>query len=71
MNMLSCMYELAVDFERTFYSLSLSVLIRTSQDLFVVCFSGSVAQRGLWPPRTTRILDHTRSVTVGRTPLDK
>jgi hypothetical protein len=37
-----------------------------------VCFSGSVAQRGLWPPRTTRFLDHTqRRTTVGRNPLDE
>jgi hypothetical protein len=32
-------------------------------------FSGSVAQRGLWPPRITRFLVHTRRDTVGRTPL--
>jgi hypothetical protein len=34
--------------------------------------SGSAAQRGLWPPRPTRFLDHTqRGATVGRTPLDE
>jgi hypothetical protein len=34
--------------------------------------SGSAAQRGLWPPRFMRFLDHTqRRVTVGMTPLDK
>jgi hypothetical protein len=37
-----------------------------------ICFSGSAAQRGLWPPRTTRFRDYTqRRATVGRTPLDK
>jgi hypothetical protein len=35
-------------------------------------FSGSAAQRGLWPPRFTRFLDHTqRRATVGRTALDE
>jgi hypothetical protein len=35
-------------------------------------FSGSAAQRGLWFPRFTRLLDHTqRRSTVGRTPLDE
>jgi hypothetical protein len=35
-------------------------------------FSGSAAQRGLWPPCTTRFHDHTqRRTTVGRTPLDE
>jgi hypothetical protein len=30
------------------------------------------AQRGLWPPVTTRFVDHTqRRATVGRTPLDE
>jgi hypothetical protein len=39
--------------------------------LFII-FSGSAAQRGLWPPRHTRFLDHTqRRATVGRTPLDE
>jgi hypothetical protein len=35
------------------------------------CFSGSAAQRGLWPPRNTMFLDHTRRATVCRTPLDE
>jgi hypothetical protein len=39
--------------------------------LFIIIVYGSAAQRGLWPPRTTRFLDHTRNVTVGRTPLDE
>jgi hypothetical protein len=38
----------------------------------VVCFSGSAAQRGLWPPRTTRFRDQTqRRATVGTTTLDE
>jgi hypothetical protein len=33
---------------------------------------GYAAQRGLWPPRIMRFLDHTqRHATVGRTPLDQ
>jgi hypothetical protein len=40
--------------------------------LLFIILSGSAAQRGLWPPRFTRFLDHTqRHGTVGRTPLDK
>jgi hypothetical protein len=36
--------------------------------LFIL--SGPAAQRGLWPPRNKRFLDHTqRRATVGRTPL--
>jgi hypothetical protein len=39
---------------------------------YVVCFSGSAAEHGLWPPRTTRFHDHTqRRATIGRTPLDE
>jgi hypothetical protein len=35
-----------------------------------VASSGSAAQRGLWPPRHTRFLDHTqRRAIFGRTPL--
>jgi hypothetical protein len=35
-------------------------------------FSGSAAQRGLWPPRPRGFRDHTqRRTTVGRTPLDE
>jgi hypothetical protein len=34
--------------------------------------SRSAAQRGLWPTRITKFLDHTkRRARVGRTPLDK
>jgi hypothetical protein len=37
-----------------------------------IIFSGFAAQRGLWPPRHTRFLDHTqRRATVGRIPLDE
>jgi hypothetical protein len=40
-------------------------------DLLFIIFSGSEAQRGLWP-RITRFRDHTqRRATVGRTPLDE
>jgi hypothetical protein len=41
-------------------------------DIIIIIFSGSAAQRGLWPPRITRFLVHTqRRATVGRTPLDE
>jgi hypothetical protein len=41
-------------------------------NFYFVIFSGSAAQRGLWPARFTRLLDHThRRSTVGRTPLDE
>jgi hypothetical protein len=37
-----------------------------------IFFSGSAAQRGLWPPRPRDIRDHTqRRATVGRIPLDE
>jgi hypothetical protein len=36
--------------------------------LFSLALQPSV---GLWPPRFTRFLDHTRRATVGRTPLDE
>jgi hypothetical protein len=40
--------------------------------LFYFIFSGTAAQRWLWPPRFSRFLDHTkRRVTVGSTPLDE
>jgi hypothetical protein len=39
---------------------------------YLFIFPGSAAQRGVWPPRITRFLDHTqRRATVSRTPLDK
>jgi hypothetical protein len=38
----------------------------------LLCFFGSAAQRVLWPPRTTRFLDHKqRRTTVGRTLLGR
>jgi hypothetical protein len=37
----------------------------------IVFFSGSAAQRGLWPPRHTRFRNYIRHATVGRTPLDE
>jgi hypothetical protein len=39
--------------------------------LLLLIFSGCAAQRGLWPPRHTRFLDHSRRATVGRTPLGR
>jgi hypothetical protein len=39
--------------------------------IYLYFLSGSATQRGLWPPRHTRFLDHTRRVTVGRTPLER
>jgi hypothetical protein len=40
--------------------------------LLRIIFSGSAAQRGLWPPRFTRFLDQTqRRATVVRTLLDE
>jgi hypothetical protein len=39
--------------------------------IIIIIISGSAAQRGLWPPRHTGFLDHTRRAKVGRTPLDK
>jgi hypothetical protein len=40
--------------------------------IIIIIITGSVAQRGLWPPRFTRFLDHTQGrATVGRTPLDE
>jgi hypothetical protein len=37
-----------------------------------IIFSGSAAQRALWPPRHTRFLDHTqRRAAVGRTPFGR
>jgi hypothetical protein len=40
--------------------------------IIIIIFSGSAAQRGLWPPRHTRFLDHTqRRATLGRTSLDE
>jgi hypothetical protein len=41
----------------------------TLVDYFI--FSGSAAQRGLWPPRSRGFVITQRRVTVGRTPLDK
>jgi hypothetical protein len=38
----------------------------------ITIFSGSAAQCGLWPPRTTGFRDHTqRRAKVGKTPLDE
>jgi hypothetical protein len=41
---------------------------------YFIILSGSAAQRGLWPPRIARFLDHshtTRHDTVGRTPPNR
>jgi hypothetical protein len=46
--------------------------VSVHQIIIFIIYSGSAAQRGLWPPRFTWFLDHTqRRVTVGRTPLDE
>jgi hypothetical protein len=40
--------------------------------IIIIIISGSAVQLGLWPPHTTRFLDHTQQcATVGRTPLDE
>jgi hypothetical protein len=42
------------------------------KQIYLFILSGCAAQRGLWPPRIMRFLDHTqRRATVGRTPLDE
>jgi hypothetical protein len=33
--------------------------------IIIIIFSGTAAQRGLWPPSTTRFLDHTQQQLVG------
>jgi hypothetical protein len=48
------------------YEVSLDIII------IIIIISGSTVQRGLWPPRHMRFLDHTqRRTTVGRTPMDE
>jgi hypothetical protein len=43
-----------------------------SNRVHVIIFSGPAAQRGLWPPRIKRFLDHTQlRATVDRSPLDE
>jgi hypothetical protein len=50
----------------------ISVRCWVNHRIIIIIFSGFAAQRGLWPPRFTRFLDHTqRRATVGRTPLDE
>jgi hypothetical protein len=39
--------------------------------LFIFIFSGTAAQRGLWPPRPRGFLITQRHATIGRTPLDE
>jgi hypothetical protein len=40
--------------------------------VILLIFSGSVTQRGLWPSRHTRLLDHTqRRARVSKTPLER
>jgi hypothetical protein len=40
--------------------------------IIIIIFSGYAAQRGLWPTRHTRFLDHTqRRATVGGTPFGR
>jgi hypothetical protein len=53
------------------FSINFSVLDNRMSHVVVCCFYDSAAQRGLWPPRTTRFRDHTeRRATVGMAPLD-
>jgi hypothetical protein len=74
------------NFERNFYrlfqiwtpkqlttkSLSYTLLYIIIIIIIIIIFSGSAAQRELWPPCHTRFLDHTqRRATVGRTPPDE
>jgi hypothetical protein len=48
------------------------ILANIITNYFVLIFSGSAAQRGLWLSRITRFRDHTqRLATVGRTPQDE
>jgi hypothetical protein len=40
--------------------------------IIIIIFSGSAAQRGLWPPRSRSfVITQKRRATVGRTPLDE
>jgi hypothetical protein len=39
--------------------------------IIIIIFSGSAAQRGLWPPRPRGFLITQRRATDGRTPLDE
>jgi hypothetical protein len=39
--------------------------------IITINFSGTAAQRGLWPPRSQGFLITQRRATVGRTPLDE
>jgi hypothetical protein len=49
-----------------------SIYVKCMLLFFVIIFSGSAAQRGLWHPRIKRFLDHTqRRATFGRTRLDE
>jgi hypothetical protein len=55
-----------------FFSINFSVMDNRMSHVVVCCCSDSAAQRGLWPPRTTRFRDHTqRRATVDMTPLDE
>jgi hypothetical protein len=67
--------ELRVGKPSSFYTTFTSNYVQTGSQFFIylfIVFSGSAAQRGLWPPRFTRFLDNTqRRATVGRTPLDE
>jgi hypothetical protein len=39
--------------------------------IIIIVISGSAAQRGLWPPRITRFLDHTQRRAKVVAPLEE
>jgi hypothetical protein len=48
------------------------LFVHLMDHILCIIFSGSAAQRGLWPPRSRGFRDHTpRRATVCRTPLDE
>jgi hypothetical protein len=70
--MFSCKMCLAVLIGLHRIRISMEKVYQSPNLLLFIFFSGSAAQRGLWPPPFTRLLDHTqRRATVGRTPLDE
>jgi hypothetical protein len=63
-------------FEKKIFNMTITdyKIRRQRQGAWSLCifFSGSAAQRWLWPTRPRGLHDHTQQrVTVGRTPLEK